>query len=311
MAARGNEVLAWSEQCVIWETEELVAYLDPRPWTPGATVLTRKAGEGGPASLFELPVCQYSVLLQGARAVGELLCQGLGVQRCALLAYPRPGHPAHAQLLPLHGLSPCWEPKLAPDIVLQPLDPGYCSSRSGPRAPDAELARIQAQIRARLPVPTPPSHVFLGDPADGRLFSRLVRGEEPQWRVWEDSAHVAFLTPFPHSPGCTVVVPRRPLSSDLLRLPESEYGALILCTRQVALLLQEGLDTRGCALVFEGYEVDYAHAKLYPLIRPPLPPLPPPPEFCPVYPGYVTSVDGPPASAQELRELQARLTQCS
>uniref|UniRef100_A0A3B3RL43 HIT domain-containing protein n=1 Tax=Paramormyrops kingsleyae TaxID=1676925 RepID=A0A3B3RL43_9TELE len=89
-----------------------------------------------------------------------------------------------------------------------------------------------------------PDVTFLGDPSHCGLFSRIVRGEEQQWRVWEDEAHVAFLTPFPSAPGFTVLVPRRPLTSDIFRLEEDDYRALVLAARKVALLLEEGLGGR-------------------------------------------------------------------
>uniref|UniRef100_A0A7N6AWK4 HIT domain-containing protein n=1 Tax=Anabas testudineus TaxID=64144 RepID=A0A7N6AWK4_ANATE len=100
------------------------------------------------------------------------------------------------------------------------------------------------------------------------LFSRIVRGEEQQWRLWEDEGHVAFLTPFPNSPGFTVLVPRRPLTSDIFRLEKGDYESLVLAARKVSHLLEEGLGAWGVGLIFEGFEIDYAHAKLIPLFLP-------------------------------------------
>uniref|UniRef100_A0A3B5B0Y1 HIT domain-containing protein n=1 Tax=Stegastes partitus TaxID=144197 RepID=A0A3B5B0Y1_9TELE len=55
---------------------------------------------------------------------------------------------------------------------------------------------------------------------------------EQQWRLWEDDGHVAFLTPFPNSPGFTVLVPRRPLTSDIFRLEKGDYEDLVLATKK-------------------------------------------------------------------------------
>nr|XP_015214982.1 PREDICTED: uncharacterized protein LOC107078850 [Lepisosteus oculatus] len=294
---------------VIWEDAELVAYLHPQPWTPGATVLTQKK-PSGPSSIFHLPLVEYEALMRGARAVAALLCRQVPVHRCGLIAEPRPGQPAHVKVLPMHGVEPVWRPHLAGEQEFSPQYPGYCTSKNGPRAADSELELIQARIRARLPSPAPVSYRFLGDPSDDNLFARIVRGaEEKQWRVWEDDAHVALLTPFPNTPGYTVLVPRRHLPSDLFRLEEDDYRELTLAARRVALLLEEGLGAQSCALMFEGYEIDYAHAKLIPLHVPPQSPEPPAPQFTPRYSGHLSSVDGPPASAQHLLELQAKITQ--
>ncbi|KAI1886683.1 hypothetical protein AGOR_G00198320 [Albula goreensis] len=302
---------AFPQQYVIWETEELVAYLHPSPWTPGATILTPKAPCGA-SGIFQLPEQDFLALMLGARTVAAMLCAGLGVRRCALVHKPDREQPPHLRVLPLHGLGADWRPHLAPEEDFQPHDPGYCCSKSGPRWQHAELERLQAQIRAHLPDPsTPPSYAFLGDPGHDGLFSRIVRGEEPQWRLWEDDAHVAFLTPFPNSPGVSVVVPRRPLSSDIFSLEEGDYKALSLAAREVAQLVEKGLGAWNVALIFEGFEIDYAHAKLYPLLPPPSnhQPTCPLPQFCSIYPGYVSSVDGPAALPESLVEMQTRITQ--
>ncbi|KAK5621060.1 hypothetical protein CRENBAI_014584 [Crenichthys baileyi] len=297
---------------VIWETENLVAYLNPNPWTPGSTILTRKTLSGA-NSIFHLPTPDFVAMLQGAKTVSNLLCERLGVQRCALIFNPIPDKPAQIKLLPLCGLEPKWQPHLAEEKEFHSYDTGFCNSKSGPRWDDKALTQIQAKIRNALPTPNAPSCFdYFGDPSNDNLFSQIVRGEQQQWRVWEDSQHVAFLTPYPNRPGLTVVVPRRPLSSDIFRLNDPDYKALILATYKVAQLLQEGIKAPSVALIFEGFEIDHAHAKLFPL-------LPSPdgakaaklqPEFFPTYPGFVSSLDGPPADAESLKNIHLKITQC-
>ncbi|XP_029612966.1 uncharacterized protein LOC115196345 [Salmo trutta] len=296
---------------VIWETDKLVAHLHSNPWTPGATILTQKT-LSGPSSIFQLAVPDFLELLQGARAVSNLLCERLGVQRCALVFNPHPETPAHIRVLPLHGLETNWCPHLTGEEDFQPYDPGYCSSKSGPRWEDADLDQVQAKIRDKLPTPNAPScYDFLGNPSHNGLFCRIVRGEEQQWRVWEDSNHVAFLTPYPNTPGLTVLVPRKPLSSNIFCLEETDYTSLVLATRKVAGLLEEGMHARGVALIFEGFEIDYAHVKLIPLV-PPRGDKPAEvfPEYFQSYPGYVSSADGPPASPESLKEIHTKITLC-
>lgn len=217
-------------------------------------------------------------------------------------------------MLPLHGLQEEWKPHLAPEEDFQPYDPGYITSKSGPRWTDLNLEEVKDKIRAKLPSPNSSlDYTFLGDPCHPGLFSRIVRGEERQWRVWEDEEHIAFLTPFPNTPGLTVLIPRKPLTSDILRLEEGDYKGLVLATRKVAALLEEGLGAWGVGLIFEGFEIDYAHAKLIPLVSPADPPTHnrtcPVPEFYDTYPGFVTSADGPPASTESLRAVHAKMTQ--
>ncbi|XP_048105906.1 uncharacterized protein LOC125298960 isoform X2 [Alosa alosa] len=294
----------------IWETDELVAYLQPDPWTPGATVLTRKSFSG-PCSIFQLTVHDFKMMLLGARKVSNLLCERLGVHRCALVVHPQEDQPVQIKVLPLHGLEPSWRPHLAREEEFNHNNPGYCTSKNGPRCEDAYLDSIQAKIRAKLPTPNAPScYDFLGDQLHNNLFSRIVRGEEKHWRVWEDDGHVAFLTPFPNTPGFTIVVPRKPLPSDIFRLEEEDYTALILAVQKVAQLLQEGMSAQRVALIFEGFEIDYAHLKLIPLLASSCPEVTAvPPQFSQTYPGFVTSANGPPASPEELKKVHTQITQ--
>ncbi|XP_051905816.1 uncharacterized protein si:ch211-256m1.8 [Hippocampus zosterae] len=295
----------------IWETDELVAYLNANPWTPGSTILTRKTLSGA-QSIFHLAEPDFVSLLQEAKSVSEILCDKLAVQRCALVFYPSPNHPAQIRLLPLHGLGPKWQAHLASQDEVYSSNPGYCNSKNGPRWDDEALDKVQTQIRNGLPTSNAPSSFeFLGPHSHDNLFSRIVRGEEQHWRVWEDDQHVAFLTPYPNTPGVTVVVPRKPLSSDIFRLEGSDYKALILASYKVARLLEEGMGAQ-CALIFEGLQIDYAHTKLIPLLPPPegLKIAGPQTEFFLKYPGYVSSLDGPAADPDDLKTLYSQITQC-
>lgn len=300
---------------VIWESQELLAYLHPSPWTPGVAVVTHKTS-CSTSSLFHLPEDSFVCLLLGARTVVRLLCEKLDVQRCALV------HTAHTRaggrgvelfIVPLHGVMARWKPHIAAEEDFQPYDPGYISSKSGPRWTDSHLEEIKKRIRMRLPVPNAPlNYTYLGEASDCELFPRIVRGEEKQWRVWEDDSHIAFLTPFPNTPGLTVLIPRKPLSSDIFRLEEVDYKELVLATRKVSRLLEAGVDAWGVGLIFEGFEIDYAHAKLIPLVSSPDNAMVsltcPASEFHQLYPGYVTSVHGPPANKESLQESFAKIT---
>ncbi|AWP05221.1 Hypothetical protein SMAX5B_011598 [Scophthalmus maximus] len=302
---------------VIWESEGLTGYLHPRPWTPGSVILESSSPGGPGGSIFGLREPEYLSWLLGARAVAELLCDRLGARRCALVSRPHGDAPAQIRVLPLHGLNAEWRPHLAGEEEHNAHDPGYCTSKTAPRWSDSRLTEIKTEIRAKLPSPdAPPDLTFLGgDPAHPGLFPRIVRGEEQQWRVWEDEGHVAFLTPFPNSPGFTVLVPRRPLTSNIFRLDKGDYQGLVLAARKVSRLLEEALGASGVGLIFEGFEIDYAHAKLIPLFPPPSSGAgsdttkPRTPRSYPTYPGYVTSEDGPEASLESLKEMHSKITQ--
>ncbi|KAF6720173.1 hypothetical protein FQA47_023457 [Oryzias melastigma] len=98
---------------VIWESQGLVAYLHPRPWTPGSVILESSTPGRPGGSIFQLEESEYLSWLLGARAVAALLCDRLAVQRCALVSRPHRDGPAQIRILPLHGLDAEWRPHLA------------------------------------------------------------------------------------------------------------------------------------------------------------------------------------------------------
>ena len=134
-----------------------------------------------------------------------------------------------------------------------------------------------------------------------------------QWRIWEDDDHVAFLTPFPNTPGFTVLVPRKHLSSDVFALETDDYRKIITAAREVANLLKRSLSAQYCGMIFEGYEIDYTHVKLIPIFCPDLNSAKAKAsckmDFNEKYQGYVSSLDGPKASAAMLEKTYSLLTE--
>ncbi|MEI9914244.1 MAG: hypothetical protein WDN66_04710 [Candidatus Saccharibacteria bacterium] len=40
------------------------------------------------------------------------------------------------------------------------------------------------------------------------IFDKIIAKTMPAWIIWEDDSHMAFLTPFPNTPGVSVVIPK-------------------------------------------------------------------------------------------------------
>lgn len=208
-------------------------------------------------------------------------------------------------LFPLCWSLQTWQPMRAAERPFNEVYFGYLSTNSGPLASEAYLLSTQKRI-ANVSGWSTPSFAFQ-DPTDDNLFAKLVRGEIPQWRVWEDEHHIAFLTPFPNIPGLTVVIPRRHLSSDILSLEDEEFAALVNAARTVYGILKTALRVERVGMFMEGFEIDYAHVKLLPI----------PMEqgvmsvdavgtFHEDYQGYLTTQPGPEKSAEEL-DISAHL----
>jgi diadenosine tetraphosphate (Ap4A) HIT family hydrolase len=98
------------------------------------------------------------------------------------------------------------------------------------------------------------------------LFCRIVSGQDPARIIDEDEHHLAFLTIFPNTPGCTVVIPRQHVGSYFADGPPQVLQGLVEFAASVAKLLDATFpDVGRTALVFEGYGVDHLHAKLFPM----------------------------------------------
>lgn len=82
---------------VIWQSAGLVAYLHPRPWTPGSVILEHSTSGALGGSIFQLDKQEFLSWLLGARAVAELLCDRLAVRRCALVSRPHRDRPAQVR----------------------------------------------------------------------------------------------------------------------------------------------------------------------------------------------------------------------
>jgi diadenosine tetraphosphate (Ap4A) HIT family hydrolase len=147
------------------------------------------------------------------------------------------------------------------------------------------------------------------------FFCRLVAGLEPSWKIWEDEEHLAFLTPFPNTPGFTVVAPKKHLGSYVFSLEDAEFTALLRAARKVGLILDRALGTRRTGLIAEGMGIDHAHVKLTPLHG-----IPEGPwksvrstvrTFYTRYEGYIASHDGPRMSDEELTALAERIREAA
>lgn len=98
------------------------------------------------------------------------------------------------------------------------------------------------------------------------IFCKIVSGESPSHKIWEDEKHLAFLSIFPNTEGTTVVITKDHQTSYAFDLPDEVLSGLILATKKVAKLLDSKLEDVGrTAMVFEGYGVDHIHAKLFPM----------------------------------------------
>lgn len=289
-------------QHVFYRNRTLSAGLTRYPTSPGHTVLTLNPAL--PIMSLQLP--NFLEVLQSARQLSWPVCRSTGAKRCGLVC----DGGSTISLIPLLGLSKDWEPVINDEEEFHSSFPGYLTSKNGPKLDDTQLTTTQAKILGSTSLKEPFDHSFRGSNDDQNLFARLIRGEVPQWRVWEDKNHVAFLTPFANTTGFAIMVPRQHLSSDIFSLDDHDYTEIITAAYQVAQHLKHAFGVAQCGMFFEGYEIDYAHIKLVPIHAHdvangrPFNPLPGSVAFQQKYEGFLTTQFGPLAG--DLGKLTAK-----
>jgi histidine triad (HIT) family protein len=95
------------------------------------------------------------------------------------------------------------------------------------------------------------------------IFTRIVQGEIPCHKVYEDERHLAFLDINPIQRGHTLVIPKREVDY-LFDLEPDEYAELWRVVHEVAAALKDQTGCKRVVLVVVGYEVPHAHVHLIP-----------------------------------------------
>ena len=145
--------------------------------------------------------------------------------------------------------------------------------------------------------------------ADKTLFDKIVDGEIPSYKVWEDDQYLAFLTPFASTPGATVVVPKQNPGDYVFNVDDDVVAGLMAAAKKAAKLLEKAFGAERVAAVFEGEAVPHLHVKLYPLhdMQGDRSKFPKPEVFFPVYPGYIMTANGPKMSDDELQAIVEKI----
>ncbi len=96
------------------------------------------------------------------------------------------------------------------------------------------------------------------------IFSRIIAGEIPCYKVAEDDQFFAFLDINPLNEGHTLVVPKREVDY-IFDLTDSEYADMALFARKVGRAIEKSVPCRRIAQAVIGLEVPHAHIHLIPI----------------------------------------------
>ena len=142
------------------------------------------------------------------------------------------------------------------------------------------------------------------------IFCKIVKGEIPSVKIWEDEEHLAILDVNPNSEGMTLLIPKKHFDSDATDMPEKEYVDLMVAAKKLAKILEKKLNVKRVAIVMEGLGINHVHIKLYPIYgldekfketwakdR----------IFFEKYEGYISTQLGPQKSIEELKETAKKI----
>lgn len=103
---------------------------------------------------------------------------------------------------------------------------------------------------------------------DQNIFARILRGELPAIKVYEDDQVLAFMDIMPQADGHTLVIPKSPAVT-LLDLDPEAAAYTIKIVQKVAKAIEKGLDAKGIVLMqlsgtAAGQTVPHVHFHLIP-----------------------------------------------
>ena len=96
------------------------------------------------------------------------------------------------------------------------------------------------------------------------IFTKIINGEIPCYKVAEDDHFIAFLDIDPNAKGHTLCVPKKEVDK-LLDLDEKTYLGLMQFARKVGLAIEKTVDCNRVGMSVIGLEVPHVHVHLIPL----------------------------------------------
>jgi histidine triad (HIT) family protein len=96
------------------------------------------------------------------------------------------------------------------------------------------------------------------------LFTKIVNGEIPSYKIAEDDNFYAFLDIFPLAKGHTLVIPKKEVDY-LFDLDDSTYLGLQAFAKKLAIALKKAIPCKKVGVVVLGLEVPHAHIHLIPM----------------------------------------------
>lgn len=96
------------------------------------------------------------------------------------------------------------------------------------------------------------------------IFSRIIQGQIPSYKIAENASFFAFLDIFPLAEGHVLVVPKRE-EDRFFDLTPVELSEILLFAQPIAKAIEKAFTCNRCGMAVVGLEVPHAHVHLVPL----------------------------------------------
>ena len=121
------------------------------------------------------------------------------------------------------------------------------------------------------------------------VFTRIINGEIPSYKIYEDEYVYAFLDINPVNVGHTLIVPKIEIDY-FIDVPEPYYTAVFQAAKTIARAIQETTQCRRVCAWIEGFEVPHWHYHV-----------------CPIYDNEFRMKRGKSADPEELKSMQEKI----
>lgn len=139
------------------------------------------------------------------------------------------------------------------------------------------------------------------------IFCKVVKGDIPSYKIYEDEKFIAILDLCPNTKGMTLVLTKDHYDSYAVDMDDEIYSGFFLAAKKVCRQLEEKLGVIRSTIVMEGMGINHAHIKLYPmhgLWKEFKEYESPERVFFENYQGYTTTLMGPQATEEELTQIR-------
>lgn len=96
------------------------------------------------------------------------------------------------------------------------------------------------------------------------IFTKIINGEIPSYKIAEDDNFLAFLDVNPNAKGHTLCIPKQEINK-IFDMEEDHYLALMKFSRKVAKAIEKSIDCKRVGVAVVGLEVPHVHVHLIPL----------------------------------------------